>query len=60
MVHEMNLLQKGGVNMSKDISNTVVDNKEQDFEVLELSDCNVPVGCPSGANPDEDVWPDHW
>jgi len=34
--------------------------EEEDFQLLQLSDCDVPVGCPGGVNPGADAFPDHW
>jgi hypothetical protein len=46
-------------NENKKIKLDEEENAEKHFQVLELSDCDVPVGCPFGIDPTEDVFPDH-
>ena len=33
--------------------------QQEHFELLELEDCKVPIGCPWGADLPEDAFPDH-
>lgn len=43
------------------ISPSVEDKKEEqkDFQEINLTDCDVPIGCPFGLDPAEDVFPNH-
>ena len=34
-------------------------NNNENFKVIEISDCDVPIGCPLGLDIPEDVVPDH-
>ena len=47
--------------MNKEIksSEKCLEENQNHFQVIELSDCDVPIGCPWGADPAEDVVPDH-
>lgn len=41
--------------------NLLIENEEvtADFEEVKLTDCDVPINCPLGIDPSEDVFPDH-
>jgi len=48
-------------NTVKKVNPEVCENehKEAHFQTIKLTDCNVPIGCPWGLDPDEDVIPNH-
>lgn len=41
------------------ISNAEEVQAQADFENVELTDCDVPINCPFGCDPSEDLFPNH-
>ncbi|MEZ3517748.1 MAG: hypothetical protein K1W37_21560 [Lachnospiraceae bacterium] len=39
--------------------NTELEDTENDFQEVELNDCDVPINCPFGLDPAEDLFPNH-
>ena len=50
-------------NNKKNIDEKLVNNtdvwEQNDFEKIELTDCDVPINCPFGLDPAEDLFPNH-
>jgi len=38
---------------------TDMEEMQADFVEVELTDCDVPINCPFGLDPSEDLFPDH-
>lgn len=41
------------------VSNDEKVQEQADFEKVELTDCDVPINCPFGLDPAEDMFPNH-
>lgn len=46
------------MNQEKNL-NTEMEHIEKDFQEVELIDCEVPINCPFGLDPAEDLFPNH-
>lgn len=46
------------MNQEKNL-NTETEHIEEDFQEVKLTDCDVPINCPFGLDPAEDLFPNH-